>query len=430
MALKSIEKLLLYLNIMTMVFLAVCIRITTQNIILTGRSTEFINSVDAIASNSLSLVLWVVGCGVFLILLEYHIKVPSTKVVILEALLIVFLVHKLGYNYNGIILFIVVKVLSMETDKPSIKYIFLTFGVAIFIVTSQDLVLSYFSYFLFENYMSFYNALWQQILITTYTVLEAVNIVVFILYCAIYMRGQQEKLLEINMLYQELNETNQKLSDMNFQLIKYADEREHYGQINERNRVAREIHDTLGHLLTGLTYGLEACVNTIDVSISQTKTQISSLLDISRKGVHEVRRSVNALREDNGNMDDLTLVLTTLIKDAKKISNMEIIHSIQIDNHDFSEDEALTIYRIVQESITNCLRHANAKNMYIQIKRKQDSVEILVQDDGIGCTNMKKGFGTLHIVERVHMLNGQVTYDGENGFKIHVTIPLRQGGTS
>lgn len=95
--------------------------------------------------------------------------------------------------------------------------------------------------------------------------------------------------------------------------------------------------------------------------------------------------------------------------------------------YQFDEDEENAIYRVVQESMTNSVRHSHAKNVYITIKKKYSDIYISIKDDGIGCTDMKKGFGTRHIVERIKLLNGTVEFDGSDGFTTNVVIPIRWG---
>ena len=87
----------------------------------------------------------------------------------------------------------------------------------------------------------------------------------------------------------------------------------------------------------------------------------------------------------------------------------------------------MAIYRIVQESLTNAIRHGKAKNIDVSIKKNYGSINLLICDDGIGCENIKAGFGLRHIRERVNMLKGQVNFSSEEGFKVEAMIPIRWG---
>ena len=93
----------------------------------------------------------------------------------------------------------------------------------------------------------------------------------------------------------------------------------------------------------------------------------------------------------------------------------------------FDEDEEMAIYRIVQESLTNSIRHGKAKNIDVSIKKGYGSIGLLICDDGVGCENIEAGFGLRHIRERVNMLKGQVNFSSDNGFRVEAMIPIRWG---
>ena len=112
------------------------------------------------------------------------------------------------------------------------------------------------------------------------------------------------------------------------------------------------------------------------------------------------------------------------VSELKNIS--ENVFGVSSDVRNF-EDEENAIYRVIQESVTNAIRHGKASNVWISIEKDGPKLLLTIQDDGIGCQEMKKGFGTRHITERIEMLNGTVQFDGSNGFAVHVQIPIRWG---
>ena len=83
--------------------------------------------------------------------------------------------------------------------------------------------------------------------------------------------------------------------------------------------------------------------------------------------------------------------------------------------------------KIVQESITNSIRHGKADYIWIHIDRENELLKIRIRDNGIGCADIKKGFGLHHMEERLNMLNGSLSYDGTNGFVVEAAIPIRWG---
>lgn len=204
---------------------------------------------------------------------------------------------------------------------------------------------------------------------------------------------------------------------------------ERMAQTRERNRLAREIHDTLGHTLTGITAGLDACLAMIDVAPDQTKKQLEMLSQVSRDGIKEIRRSVNELRPDALDRLSLEVAIRKMVMDMSKVSDVEIYFETEEKHLKFDEDEENAIYRVIQESITNAVRHGQAKKIWITLKKIDGEILLVIKDNGIGCEKVKSGFGTKHIKERIEMLKGTVSFDGRDGFTVTARIPIRWGET-
>lgn len=149
-------------------------------------------------------------------------------------------------------------------------------------------------------------------------------------------------------------------SRRNEQLEAYAEESVKNAETRERNRLAREIHDTLGHTLTGIIAGLDACTMLIDVAPDAVKQQIADIADVARKGMTDVRRSVKALRPDALEKLELSKALTEMIDETRRSTKTEILYTCNAALKGFNPDEEEIIYRIVQESITNAIRHGKA----------------------------------------------------------------------
>lgn len=165
----------------------------------------------------------------------------------------------------------------------------------------------------------------------------------------------------------------------------------------------------------------------IDSSPEVTKGQLELISKVTRDGIKEVRRSVSELRPDSLERLNLEPAIRKMVNETNSITNTKIHFECDVEKLKFDEDEENAIYRVVQESMTNSVRHSHAKNVYITIKKKYSDIYISIKDDGIGCTDMKKGFGTRHIVERIKLLNGTVEFDGSDGFTTNVEIPIRWG---
>jgi signal transduction histidine kinase len=116
-----------------------------------------------------------------------------------------------------------------------------------------------------------------------------------------------------------------------------------------------------------------------------------------------------------------------MIIEIELMTNTHIYFQSDIDNLNFAADEEDAIYRMIQESITNAIRHGKATQIWVHISGAEGEIIILVRDNGIGCKEIKQGFGTRHIKERIKMLNGTVEFDGSDGFTVTARIPIRWG---
>ena len=108
-------------------------------------------------------------------------------------------------------------------------------------------------------------------------------------------------------------------------------------------------------------------------------------------------------------------------------SKVEIDYSCSTSLKGFNNDEEEVIYRIVQESITNSIRHGNASHIWIAISREYNILLVKIRDNGKGCTDVQKGFGLHHMEERLSLLQGELSYHGEDGFTVEARIPIRWG---
>ena len=231
----------------------------------------------------------------------------------------------------------------------------------------------------------------------------------------------------IRRLNGELEQANDRLSVMNEQLKAYAAESERMAETRERNRLAREIHDTLGHALTGITAGADACIQMLEISPKMAKKQMERIASTAREGMNEVRRSVRALRPDALERMQLTDAVAKLCAEMQTTSQAEITLDLQTEDLRLSPDEEDAVYRIVQESITNAIRHGHATAVRVRIAAEERRLGITVTDNGCGCAKIEPGFGLRHMRERLRLLNGTLKVKSEKGFELHAEIPLRWG---
>lgn len=209
------------------------------------------------------------------------------------------------------------------------------------------------------------------------------------------------------------------------------DESVELGAVEERNRLAREIHDTLAQGLTAIALKLETVDALLETGAGTERIQtiVHQALEATRNSLEEARRSVLDLRAAPLEGKTLAQALAELAEDCARRGKLEV----RFDQVDASRPMParleIGIYRIVQEALTNVLHHARAQQASVQMIVQPERVEITVTDDGIGFdpTMIPGGhYGLTGINERVNLLGGKVVVissPGE-GTQLEVTIPL------
>ncbi len=341
--------------------------------------------------------------------------------------IIAFVISKgLHFAYVGVFLLVLADVVRQVSDlKWKIFLVSLVCG--IYLLLDYNFLSVWFRIVSFEECLRYYAVNVSSLFLGIRNVCICLNLFVFIIYMVMEILAQsseKERILRLNL---ELNKVNEELKDANCKLEEYAKESVRAAEMKERNRLAREIHDTLGHSLTGIITGIEACVMIMDLAPEATKEQLKAIADVARNGIIDVRRSVNALRPDALENLALDQALEQMVDEVRRSTGVTIRYSCEAQINGCSQDESDVIYRIVQESMTNAIRHGKATEIDIRISRQFQLLHIHIKDNGIGCASVKKGFGLHHMKERLDILAGTLVYDGSDGFVIDAKIPIRWG---
>lgn len=423
--------LMLVTNLIAVMFVTVFIYITIQKISNHFIAREFISTVSALPENPSSNILSSVLLFSLLILsfiVREFIYPNSSKAMYLtlitDFVISISIIMLLDFNYNGI-LFLVIANIITYTKGTKGRYLLIIISVMSILIADYDFISINYKLYSITDYIRFYDSITQQYLLGFYNTAVSINIIMFIIYCINVIQNQRGTIDEVNSLYVKLRKANEDLQKANEQLKEYSTITEKMGETKERNRLAREIHDTLGHTLTGISAGIDACITTVIKSPEDTKKQLDIIAKVTRDGINEIRRSVNKLRPDALERLSLKSAIHQMIMQTESMTNTRIYFSSYVDNLNFAADEEDAIYRIIQESITNAIRHGEATQVWVNIKRGDEEIILTVRDNGNGCTEIKQGFGLRHIRERVKMLNGMVEFDGLDGFTVTAKIPIR-----
>jgi signal transduction histidine kinase len=217
---------------------------------------------------------------------------------------------------------------------------------------------------------------------------------------------------ELELSYDKLKEQSEKIEELTI--------------TKERNRVAEEIHDNLGHSLIALNMSLDVADKIIDKDINKAKDLINKAQILTKESMENLRKAVYALKEERP---------TTLRNSIEKIiDNIESTGKVKITlDIDEKSEELLPEYKdiihnSVKESLTNSIKHGKADKVNICIKLDKDEIRINIKDNGFGCSNLVKGNGLLGIENRFRDYGGEVIYESKEneGFEIELILGLEE----
>ncbi|MFK7801590.1 MAG: sensor histidine kinase [Anaerolineae bacterium] len=243
----------------------------------------------------------------------------------------------------------------------------------------------------------------------------------------VYLLGVLMVILMANVLLQE-RETNQQLKAYSTQVATLA-------ATDERNRLARDIHDSLGHHLMASSIQLEKATLFLKRDLGKSATALDHAQRTIREALTEVRASVKALREQEDKFD-LVPELHDLIKRMSH-HNLAIDFNLSGDSSTYSTFIRMTLYRIVQEGLTNIHKHANATQATIDLIFDTDHASLKISDNGKGfeenngAQSSNGRYGLQGIQERVALVGGQYKIESasQKGTVLTVITPQKNGLT-
>jgi PAS domain S-box-containing protein len=219
------------------------------------------------------------------------------------------------------------------------------------------------------------------------------------------------------------------------QLTRLAEQARSAAVSEERNRMAREIHDTLAQSFTGILIQLQAAEQVLNGSQSESKAHVDSAIRLARAGLTEARRSVFALRPQLLQGGDIVHALKLLVKSLSDESRIKIGLSVSGSPPVMTSDMESNLLRITQEAITNAIKHSGGTEIQVRLHIELDVLKLIIEDDGAGfdphAPGLNHGFGLISMHERANRIGGDLmilTQPG-SGTKVHFLISLSHPNT-
>jgi len=418
---------LMVINLVAIVYNASIYLFATNYVAAKGFSHSLLERLDAIPGSP-SLIFWVSISlyGSLLLVMYYRERHPNQlsvydKATIIEILLMLVIFSVLHSSYNGLILLVFADIFygskefnSSKDKKYWFSFIILSFGMLL--LSNYDLMSLFIKLPSLDTYIRFYPESVRLLLLFGKNFLYSLNIVVFMISLLFYILSA---ITERHRIEEELRMASQ----ANRELNSYLALSEKIAEDRERKRIAREIHDTLGHALTGISAGIDAVKVLVDIDTNRAKEQLNNVSVVVRDGIRDVRGSLNKMRPGALENNTLKEALIKIIREYEAISNLEIHLRYEWDNIDLDIAKEDIVFRVIQESITNSVRHGHAKTIWIELLEEEEAYVMTIQDDGIGFDELHYGYGLKQMQERLMIIGGSVRFENRDGFYTHIEIP-------
>ncbi|MCU0570919.1 MAG: sensor histidine kinase [Oculatellaceae cyanobacterium Prado106] len=201
-----------------------------------------------------------------------------------------------------------------------------------------------------------------------------------------------------------------------------------FSAVQERNRIARDLHDSLGYALTSLNIQLQTAIKLWQLDPNQAQRFLTEAHRLGGLAMQEVRQSVKTLREDHLESQPLNERIAELLHAFRATTHIHL--NVQIESPLLLPTPMQTpIYRIIQEALNNICKYAKATQVSLQLSTTATTVHLIVQDNGQGfnLAIAPSGFGLQGIQERVTLLRGHVQIQSQPGAgcRIEVKLPLQ-----
>lgn len=254
------------------------------------------------------------------------------------------------------------------------------------------------------------------------------NSLIFITYYGILFiaKYQIEQRNKLQLTMEDLDRKTKELTRAYEKLKHSSEELEEMTIIEERNRIAREIHDTVGHTLTTVLVEIEAGKRLIDKNNDLAKEKLELAQGQVRNGLDNIRGSVRMLKKGEDVLDFIPSIIS-LINETMKHTEVQIEYEIE-EGIEIPQTIGKSLYRILQEGITNGIKHGKATTFYLKIHTIQGEngrdIQLILKDNGIGTDSIIESFGLISIRERISKFGGNVVFYSEKGKGFTMEIEL------
>lgn len=380
--------------------------------------------------NSLNILKMIIFIILFLSALYFENAQQQRLVVLISIFLVLITNSTLKYFINkdsklyfiSIIIDSILIFLLEQNSRLLINYFLHSFYIIVLLEASITLnvkkgivagiIASFFSMikFIYLVYFKFNLSSFSQFIF--FFLINALILIIAIF--AQYNKTEKEKK---DTLYRELLDTHKKLKE-------YTEEVRRLSIIEEKNRIARDIHDNLGHNMTALIMQLQMSEHYMNQkNQSKSKELLEKSIQTAKDSLTGIREVVETLRGKDiiyFPQKPLRKLIDEFSEKTKTLIDLNVRGEVATN-----DDLNTAIYHILQESLTNAVRHGNATKIFVEIDYSDNAIEFSIRDNGKGAKSINEGYGLKGIRERVENLGGKIEFKSSNGFSIKGVIYLK-----
>lgn len=249
---------------------------------------------------------------------------------------------------------------------------------------------------------------------------------------------------ERNRLFQQLTQANSELEEAHRKLAQSVVQEQELAVLRERTRLAREMHDTVGHALVLISVKLEAAQRLRERDPERCDREMESTKQIARETMTALRASIADLRSPALEHEHINLALRRAIQEVAQRSNLDVTYTFQEDINLLPEAVEETLWKVSQEAFANIEKHAQASHVEVDVSQRDEKLLLHIHDDGIGFpptlrqpqqdgnamySSPNGHYGLRGMRERIEAIGGHLTLQSskEQGTTIEVELPLVQG---
>lgn len=241
------------------------------------------------------------------------------------------------------------------------------------------------------------------------------------------VRDEYGEKIKAQGLYDKLREREEELKRVNKELENSVNTIEEITLLRERNRMSREIHDNVGHALSTIMIQLGAIENIALENGEAASKMANSLGKYTDESLQSIRTAVRSMKPREFEEYEGIVAVSEMVRNFEKLSGIRVIFRVSEKFWSLSADQTMVIYRLLQEFLSNSIKHGSAEEVRIFLNFLPNNLRIHIRDDGVGCSNIVEGVGLRSIRERVKVWGGTLEYFSTQGEGFEIVATLDRG---